>query len=236
MQIHGLSQDITSDTKARILMQAEQLFAEKDFAGTAIGEIAQRAGIAKSVIYHYFKSKDDILATLINDFSDEAVRLNRTLAQKHGICTTDPLSASIEAVDSCMREMIEFMGSRKWMLKIILLQSVKGGREVPLFDVVGKFQRSTEGCCTASSEKIKENLVDIKVADFFMNFMPIISFLIFQDKWCDHVGIDGEIGQEESSSKHTLPTPGMCIGHSLRRHDPMSESIHYQTGDQRSYF
>ena len=189
----GTTPDISTDTRARILAQAEQLFAEKDFSGTGIGEIAKRAGIAKSVIYHYFKSKDDILKTLIDDFIDEAVELNRQLPEKHGISTDDPLSASIDAVEGCMREMIDFMGSRKWMLKIILLQSVKDGCDVPLFDVVRKFQRSTEECCAASSESIKKKSADIQVAEFFMNFLPIISFLVFQEKWCDHVGMDDQL-------------------------------------------
>lgn len=188
---------IATDTRERILTQAERLFAEKDFSGTGIGEIAQRAGIAKSVIYHYFKSKDDILKTLIDDFIDEAVELNRMLPKKHGISTDDPLSASIDAVDGCMREMIEFMGSRKWMLKIILLQSVKRCSDVPLFDVVRKFQRSTEECCGASTERLRKKLADIQVADFFMNFLPIIGFLVFQDKWCDHVGIDAELAKRK---------------------------------------
>ncbi len=192
-----VTSEITTDTRARILAQAEQLFAEKDFSGTGIGEIARRAGIAKSVIYHHFKSKDDILKTLIDDFIDEAVELNRMLPKKHGISTDDPLSASIDAVDGCMREMIEFMGSRKWMLKIILLQSVKQCCDVPLFDVVRKFQRSTEECCGASTEMIKKRLADIQVADFFMNFLPIIGFLVFQDKWCVHVGMDDELAKRK---------------------------------------
>ena len=191
------SPDISTDTRSRILAQAERLFAEKDFSGTGIGEIAERAGIAKSVIYHYFKSKDDILKTLIDDFIDEAVELNRELPAKHGISTNDPLSASIDAVEGCMREMIDFMGSRKWMLKIILLQSVKNCCDVPLFDVVKKFQQSTEECCGASKERVRQRFADIQVADFFMNFLPIISFLVFQEKWCEHVGMDDKLAKDK---------------------------------------
>lgn len=191
----GATSDIATDTRARILAHAERLFAENDFSGTGIGEIAQRAGIAKSVIYHYFKGKDEILKTLLDEFIDEAVELNRMLPKKYGLSTGDPRSASIAAVDGCMREMIEFMGARKWMLRIILLQSIKQCNEVPLFDVVRRFQRSTEECCGESNEGIKERSVDIQVADFFMKFLPIISFLVFQDKWCDHVGLDGELAK-----------------------------------------
>jgi len=192
-----ISKDISTDTRSRILAQAEQLFAEKDFSGTGIGEIAERAGIAKSVIYHYFKSKEEILQTLIDGFIDEAVELNRQLPAKHGISSDDPLSASIDAVEGCMREMIDFMGSRKWMLKIILLQSVKKCCDVPLFDVVSRFQQSAEECCGASADRIKAKLADIQVADFFMNFLPIISFLVFQDRWCDHVGMDVSLAKRK---------------------------------------
>jgi AcrR family transcriptional regulator len=189
--------DITTDTRERILREAEQLFAEQDFSGSSMAEIAQRAGIAKSVIYHHFKGKDDILATLLDGFIDEAVELNRQLPEKHGISTDDPLSASIDVVEACMREMIDFMGTRKWMLKIILLQSVKKCCDVPLFDIVGKFQQGTDECCSTAREKIEGKLADIQVADFFMNFMPIISFLVFQDRWCEHSGIDEETAKRK---------------------------------------
>ena len=193
----SVNTDISTDTRDRILREAEQLFAEQDFSGSSMAEIAQRAGIAKSVIYHHFKGKDDILKTLIDGFIDEAVELNRQLPAKHGISTDDPLSASIDVVEACMREMIDFMGTRKWMLNIILLQSVKKCCDVPLFDVVQKFQQSTEECCSASRERIEERLADIQVADFFMNFMPIISFLVFQERWCEHSGIDEELAKEK---------------------------------------
>lgn len=192
-----LNPDISTDTRDRILREAERLFAEQDFSGASMAEIAQRAGIAKSVIYHHFKNKDDILKTLIDDFIDEAVELNRQLPAKHGISTDDPLSASIDVVEACMREMIDFMGTRKWMLNIILLQSVKKCCDVPLFDVVGKFQQSTDKCCSTTSERIEQRLADIQVADFFMNFMPIISFLVFQDRWCEHSGIDEELAKKK---------------------------------------
>lgn len=184
--------EAATDTRARILAEAERLFAEKDFSGTGIGEIARRAGIAKSVIYHHFRGKDDILRTLIDDFVDAAVALNRRLPEKHGIRPDDPMSASIDAVEGCMREMIDFLGSRKWMLKIILLQSVKDGPDVPLFDVIRKFQRSADECCGARAGSTAAKLADIQVADFFMNFLPIVSFLVFQEKWCDHVGMEEE--------------------------------------------
>ncbi len=52
------------DKKECILYAALDLFAEKGFHGTAVPEIAQRAGVAAGTIYRYFTSKEAIVNTL----------------------------------------------------------------------------------------------------------------------------------------------------------------------------
>lgn len=44
-----------------ILSSAAGLFAERGFDGTSIRDIAQRSGVSLSGLYHYFKSKDELL-------------------------------------------------------------------------------------------------------------------------------------------------------------------------------
>jgi AcrR family transcriptional regulator len=44
----------------RIESAALELFGERGFDGTSIAEIGERAGITKSVLYHYFRSKADL--------------------------------------------------------------------------------------------------------------------------------------------------------------------------------
>ena len=46
--------------KEEILNAAEECFAEKGFSGTSMKEIADRAGVAKSLIYHHFDSKQHL--------------------------------------------------------------------------------------------------------------------------------------------------------------------------------
>lgn len=46
------------ETKAKILAAATSLFTEKGLAAASISEIAQEAGVTKSLIHHYFGSKD----------------------------------------------------------------------------------------------------------------------------------------------------------------------------------
>jgi len=54
-----------AQTRAAILHAALRLFAQKGWHGTAVADIARRAKISKGLIYHYFKSKEEILEALV---------------------------------------------------------------------------------------------------------------------------------------------------------------------------
>ncbi len=54
-----------SEKKTIILEGAMELFSKKGFNQTSMQEIADHLGIAKGSIYHYFKSKDQILLEII---------------------------------------------------------------------------------------------------------------------------------------------------------------------------
>jgi len=64
MNIHSLTMTAAAtreDKKECILSAALELFAEKGFHGTAVPEIAQKAGVAAGTIYRYFASKEAIV-------------------------------------------------------------------------------------------------------------------------------------------------------------------------------
>src|SRR5262245_57748521 len=44
------------------------MFAERGYDGTSLREIAERLGVTKAAVYYHFKSKEDILASLLEDF------------------------------------------------------------------------------------------------------------------------------------------------------------------------
>ncbi|MCC6949779.1 MAG: TetR family transcriptional regulator [Bradyrhizobiaceae bacterium] len=54
-----------------ILRTAAQCFSEKGFAATSLDEISKRVGLHKATLYHYVRSKDDILySCLVRSFRD----------------------------------------------------------------------------------------------------------------------------------------------------------------------
>jgi len=56
--------------RAAIVDTAVRLFASKGFAETAVSEIAQSSGISKSLLYHYFPSKEDVLYAVMASHID----------------------------------------------------------------------------------------------------------------------------------------------------------------------
>ena len=46
-----------------------RLFAAQGFATTTIADIAREAGVAHGLVYHYFASKDDLLAAIVARYS-----------------------------------------------------------------------------------------------------------------------------------------------------------------------
>jgi len=56
------------DTRARIQQVAVELFTEHGYEGTSLREIAERLGVTKAALYYHFRSKEDIVRSLVEDF------------------------------------------------------------------------------------------------------------------------------------------------------------------------
>ena len=57
-----------TDTRARIQQIAVELFTEHGYEGTSLREIAERLGVTKAALYYHFKSKEDIILSLVEDY------------------------------------------------------------------------------------------------------------------------------------------------------------------------
>jgi AcrR family transcriptional regulator len=64
-----------TDTREQIRKLALELFAERGYDATSLREIAERLGITKAAVYYHFKTKEEILASLVNDFIAEVDEL-----------------------------------------------------------------------------------------------------------------------------------------------------------------
>jgi AcrR family transcriptional regulator len=57
-----------TDTRAKIQQVAVELFTEHGYEGTSLREIAERLDVTKAALYYHFKSKEDIILSLVEDY------------------------------------------------------------------------------------------------------------------------------------------------------------------------
>ncbi|HEX5188758.1 MAG TPA: helix-turn-helix domain-containing protein [Streptosporangiaceae bacterium] len=60
-----------TDTRARIQQIAVELFSEHGYEGTSLREIAEHLGVTKAALYYHFKSKEDIITSLVEDYQGQ---------------------------------------------------------------------------------------------------------------------------------------------------------------------
>jgi TetR/AcrR family transcriptional regulator, fatty acid metabolism regulator protein len=55
------------DKRRLILDAAVHVFAQKGYHTSRVGDIAEEAGVAHGLLYHYFRSKDELLETIVRE-------------------------------------------------------------------------------------------------------------------------------------------------------------------------
>jgi AcrR family transcriptional regulator len=74
-----------------IIEHATRLFAERGFAGTSVQDIADAMGMSRPTLYYYFKSKDELLASLVTEVTEGAAAQIRAVAGDRGQNATERL-------------------------------------------------------------------------------------------------------------------------------------------------
>jgi len=86
-----------AEEKRRLILDAAvRVFAHKGFHTSRVGDIAEEAGVAHGLLYHYFSSKDEVLETIFREtWSDLLSEIDE-----------------IEASDAPAREQLERVAAR----------------------------------------------------------------------------------------------------------------------------
>jgi len=65
---------VKSGREDEILAAAARIFREKGYHGTSVRDIAEAVGLLKGSLYHYIRSKDELLARLFEGLLEDTVR------------------------------------------------------------------------------------------------------------------------------------------------------------------
>lgn len=83
------SQGELTEKQKKILSAATEMFAEKGFAATSTNEIAKKAGVAEGTIFRHYKTKKELLLSIVTPTMVKMVRpiilkdLNKVLDQEY---------------------------------------------------------------------------------------------------------------------------------------------------------
>jgi TetR/AcrR family transcriptional regulator len=116
----------------RIFMAAQELFAEKGFWGTSVQEITDKAAVNKAMLFYYFKSKENLYLTLLEEIlSDMQQRARKRIKRKK-----DPagkLMAILEYYDDLLKKPEHFRTFK------IIFQDIMGPDEKVKESLKGHF-------------------------------------------------------------------------------------------------
>jgi AcrR family transcriptional regulator len=69
------------ERRQEIVKAARHLFQTKEYNRATMQDVMESVGIAKGTIYHYFKSKHELLEAVINDMVDESLSLMQKVVE-----------------------------------------------------------------------------------------------------------------------------------------------------------
>jgi AcrR family transcriptional regulator len=161
------------NTQEVLLKAAVDLFYKKGYAGTSIRDVGVKAGVSNSLLYHYFKDKEEMLFEIIQAFSKE---ITDELAQIEK-SVPDPVERLRQMLTHHIKHGIK--NRKKTRLIVEELLSLTGKRR----EKVHEFERELYAFYMktlkeiAASGRIRDNL-DLTVVNFAL-FAPINWFF----KW-----------------------------------------------------
>ena len=76
------SRAATTPREEEILAAAARIFREKGYHGTSVRDIAESVGLLKGSLYHYIRSKDELLSRLFEGALRDTIRELETIAAR----------------------------------------------------------------------------------------------------------------------------------------------------------
>jgi AcrR family transcriptional regulator len=94
---------------------ALRLFAERGFRGTTIADIAAATGTAHGLVYHYFRSKDELLAAILERYS--------FLPELRSLLAVSPDRPAAEVLTEVAAGFSRMLDERPELLRVVVTES-----------------------------------------------------------------------------------------------------------------
>jgi AcrR family transcriptional regulator len=95
-------------TRDKLVAAAREVFAERGFAGTRMGDLADAAGVAHGTVYTYFDTKEDVLLAVLEAVRDDL----------HAAMTVPAVKDPIARVEAANRAYLDGYRSHAQLLQV----------------------------------------------------------------------------------------------------------------------
>ena len=179
--------------REKIIKVATVLFADKGFDAATVDEIAAKARVNKALIYYYFKNKEDLLAKIFDGFIEEGlVRFQELFARMESKEVFD----SRDRVDELMAILLDFMKENKEILKLMLMESIKGKTD-PFLEIMKRHvSKELVGLADDARDKgifLDRDATQMWVTEFFTGSVPMMVYMIYRSRWAEFFGVAEEV-------------------------------------------
>lgn len=110
--------DKVTEKQMKIISAAVEIFAQKGYAATSTSEIAQKAGVAEGTIFRHYKTKKDLLLSIVTPIMTQLVA-PFALRDLHKVLDS-PYNTYEEFLRAVMRNRIEFAKKNTPVLRVLL--------------------------------------------------------------------------------------------------------------------
>lgn len=148
--------DVSDIRIPQILEAAKKLFAEKGIDGASMADLSKEAELSKAAIYHYFKSKEELIECLINGVFSEDQPVLRGLVEAEG--------KAIERIQVYVDNLANCICDGREMFPIIMESFSRGHRTPSLFKCISNY---FEGYADIFEKILEQGKVRGEFADGF---------------------------------------------------------------------
>lgn len=154
--------------------------------------IAKSAGVNKALIYYYFKSKKELLDTLVSDFLIQSEQLILQLIRDFDFRCSQNTAEIFE-------EVFQYLSAHEDVIRLIMLETLKkGSSQSFLFDFVnlylGDESRAYEIMKTHPDQPVVDlsDMGQARVTEFFTLLGPVLLYILLKDDWMKFFQTDKE--------------------------------------------
>lgn len=72
-ELNNIDDGKMTQKQFKIIEAAIEVFAEKGYAGSSTSEIAQKAGVAEGTIFRHYKTKKDLLLSIVSPMMSKLI-------------------------------------------------------------------------------------------------------------------------------------------------------------------